>query len=71
MEKDPALAALAERLNLKLEQRNGQWVAVAKDFGTADLLVVRETFKMPVMIALYTFLSSRPAFTAIMDFGRP
>lgn len=54
VEKDPALAALAERLNVKLEQRNGQWIAVAKDFGTADLLVVRETFKMPVMIALYT-----------------
>jgi succinate dehydrogenase / fumarate reductase cytochrome b subunit len=32
----------------------GQVIAVAPDFGTAELLMVRETFKMPVMIALYT-----------------
>lgn len=32
----------------------GQVVVVAKDFGTAELFVVRETFKMPVMLVLYT-----------------
>lgn len=32
----------------------GQVIAVAPDFGTAELLVVRETFKSPLMIALYT-----------------
>ena len=32
----------------------GQVVAVTKDFGTAELLVVRETFKWPFMMALYT-----------------
>ena len=32
----------------------GQVVAVAPDFGTAELLMVRESFKMPIMIALYT-----------------
>lgn len=40
-----------------LEQRSlneGQIIAVAKDFGTAELLMVRETFKSPFMIALYT-----------------
>jgi succinate dehydrogenase / fumarate reductase cytochrome b subunit len=29
-------------------------MAVTPDFGTAELLMVRESFKMPVMIALYT-----------------
>lgn len=29
-------------------------IAVASSFGTAELLVVRETFKMPLMIAIYT-----------------
>jgi len=33
---------------------NTQAVAVAKDFGTAELLMVRETFKIPIMVALYT-----------------
>ena len=36
--------------------KSGQVVAVAPDFGTAELLMVRETFKMPVMIVLYTIL---------------
>lgn len=32
----------------------GQVLAVTHDFGTAELLMVRETFKVPLMIALYT-----------------
>jgi succinate dehydrogenase / fumarate reductase, cytochrome b subunit len=42
-----------------LEKRpihEGQVIAVAKDFGTAELLMVRETFKIPVMLLLYTVL---------------
>lgn len=35
--------------------KKNQMVAVAKDFGTAELMMVRETFKMPIMMALYTF----------------
>lgn len=31
-----------------------QVVAVAKDFGTADLLIVRDVFKSPFMMLLYT-----------------
>lgn len=55
VESDPRLAALADRLNFKLvPQPDGQMIAIANDFGTADLLVVRETFKMPIMVALYT-----------------
>lgn len=30
-------------------------VAVTKDFGTAELLMVRNTFKSPIMMMLYTF----------------
>lgn len=40
----------------KYSLNEGQVIAVAKDFGTAELLLVRETFKMPVMIILYTIL---------------
>jgi len=31
-------------------------VAVANNFGTAELLMLRETFKMPIMLVLYTLL---------------
>lgn len=34
--------------------KKGQVIAIADNFGTAELLMVRETFKMPLMIALYT-----------------
>jgi succinate dehydrogenase / fumarate reductase cytochrome b subunit len=33
---------------------NGQVVAVAKDFGTASVLAVRDTFKEPLYVGLYT-----------------
>ena len=32
----------------------GEAIAIAPSFGTAELLIVRETFKMPLMIAIYT-----------------
>lgn len=31
-----------------------QMIAVSKNFGTAELFMVRETFKMPLMMGLYT-----------------
>jgi len=34
--------------------RDGEVLAVAPDFGTIELLLVRDTFKSPIMIALYT-----------------
>lgn len=34
--------------------KKGEVVAVTKDFGTAELLMVRDTFKMPIMLVLYT-----------------
>lgn len=39
-------------------------VAVAPNFGTAELLLVRETFKMPFMIALYTIFVLAACFHA-------
>lgn len=33
-----------------------QLLAIAKDFGTAELFVVRDTFKQPLMLVLYTLL---------------
>ena len=44
-----------ERLN-SYPLKAGQVIAVAPDFGTAELLIVRETFKMPIMILLYSLL---------------
>lgn len=40
--------------NWPLEEK--QLVAVTPDFGTAELLIVRETFKDPLMIFLYSLL---------------
>lgn len=34
--------------------KEGQVIAVTDSFGMAELLMVRETFKMPLMLALYT-----------------
>ncbi|MCE5318022.1 MAG: succinate dehydrogenase cytochrome b558 subunit [Parachlamydia sp.] len=34
--------------------QEGQVIAVTDNFGMAELLMVRETFKMPLMLALYT-----------------
>lgn len=34
--------------------KKGQAIAVTKDFGTAELFMLRETFKVPIMVALYT-----------------
>ncbi len=55
---DKGLETLAPRLNFKLLDagplKPGQKIAVAPNFGTAELLMVRETFKWPLMLALYT-----------------
>lgn len=49
----------------------GQVIAVANNFGTAELLMVRETFKMPIMIVLYTlfvFAACYHAFNGLWTF---
>lgn len=42
----------------------GEVIAVADNFGTAELLMVRETFKMPLMLALYTIFVLSACFHA-------
>lgn len=44
--------------------KEGQVIAVAPSFGTAELLVVRETFKWPLMIVLYTLFTLAACFHA-------
>lgn len=50
-----------------LENRSlqpGEVIASSPNFGTAELLMVRETFKMPLMIALYTIFVLSACFHA-------
>lgn len=42
----------------------GQVIAVSDSFGLAELLMVRETFKMPIMLALYTIFVLSACFHA-------
>lgn len=56
----------------------GQAIAVSKDFGTAELMMLRETFKIPIMIALYTIFVLSACFhafnglwTALISWGIP
>lgn len=44
----------AAGLDVQIEERGGKRVAKAKDFGTAELIVVRSAFTSPLLIALYT-----------------
>jgi len=46
----------------------GEVAAVAKDFGTATLLIVRDTFKMPLMIALYSIFVVASCYHAFNGF---
>ncbi len=48
----------------KIPLKPGQVIAVSNSFGLAELLMVRETFKMPLMIALYTILVLAACFHA-------
>lgn len=61
---DSGLHALSSRLDVKLEERSGQVMAIAKDFGTAELLMVREAFKTPWIMALYTIFVLAACFHA-------
>ncbi len=48
--------------------RSGEVIAVGHDFGTATLLMVRDTFKMPIMLALYTIFVLAACFHAFNGF---
>ncbi len=71
------VAVLAQAYQQKLEWlktlqaqkiKSDQAVAVAKDFGTASLLVVRDTFKNPFYIVLYTIFVLAACFHAFNGF---
>lgn len=65
-QKQEGLATLKER-----PLKPGQAIAVSNNFGTAELLMVRETFKMPIMIVLYTlfvFAACYHAFNGLWTF---
>jgi len=54
---DPSLNAIAEKLNVHLVESDlgsDNKLAIANDFGTAELLLVRESFKKPWLMFLYT-----------------
>lgn len=60
----------------QLPLKNGEVVAVAKDFGTASLLTVRDTFKSPLYVGLYTLFVLAACFhgfnglwTALITWG--
>ena len=68
---DEGIHPLAERLGVRLytytednSLKPGQALAVADNFGTAELLMVRDTFKMPVMLVLYTLFVLTTCFHA-------
>lgn len=52
------------RALLKRPLQPGQVIAVSENFGTAELLMVRETFKSPAMLILYTVLVLSACFHA-------
>lgn len=58
---DPGLNALAERLGVVL---NDHGVATTKDFGTAELLMVRDAFKKPELMVFYTIFVLAACFHA-------
>lgn len=56
--------------------KEGEVIAVANNFGTVELLMVRDTFKMPIMLVLYTLLVLAACFhgfnglaTCLISFG--
>lgn len=76
IQEDSGIKTVAKRLNVDLIKPNennllwnkeipsGSVITVSKDFGTAELLLVRETFKSPLMIILYTILVLASCFHA-------
>lgn len=61
---DSGLKTVASRLHVELENTSSGLYGVAKDFGTAELLMVREAFKNPVIMGLYTLFVLAACFHA-------
>lgn len=62
LSQDVGLSKVAGRLGVDLKQDGDGLIAIAPDFGTAELFVVRETFKHPILIVLYTLFVLSAAF---------
>jgi len=58
---------LASKVSFAIPSQ-GEVVAVAKDFGTATLLSVRDTFKYPIYVILYTIFVLAVSFHAFNGF---
>lgn len=65
---DAKLAPLATRLGVVLQGEGNHVIAQCKEFGTATLLSVRNAFKNPVYIALYTVFVLAACFHAYNGF---
>jgi succinate dehydrogenase / fumarate reductase cytochrome b subunit len=52
-----------------IKLKRGELVASAADFGTAELLIVRDAFKSPLMMVLYTFLVIAACYHAFNGLG--
>ncbi len=65
---DEKLVPLASRWNVQLMTAGEKVRAVADSPGTAMLLMVRDTFKSPLMVALYTIFVLAAAYHAANGF---
>jgi succinate dehydrogenase / fumarate reductase cytochrome b subunit len=65
---DPGLDSLAERIGVELSVEGDRVAASAKTPGKVMLLMVRETFKSPLMAVLYTIFVLAAAFHAFNGF---
>lgn len=66
---DDGLKSVANRLGVTLSDTpSDKILATAKDFGTASLLAVRDTFKNPIYLVLYTIFVLAACFHACNGF---
>lgn len=65
---DKGLRPLSDRLGVALHEKDEKIIAVADSPGKAMLLMVRDTFKSPIMAGLYTLFVLAAAFHAFNGF---
>jgi succinate dehydrogenase / fumarate reductase cytochrome b subunit len=64
---DPGLKTVAEKLNVQIlskDSKSGQVMALTRDFGTAELLIVRDAFKSFTLMLIYTIFVLAACFHA-------
>lgn len=65
---DPAIESLAKRICVEITRDGDKIIATAATPGKAMLLMVRETFKSPIMAILYSIFVLAAAFHAFNGF---